>query len=271
MASGRKSKAQRRAAAAAPPPVRAKGARARRASPRVLAIAGGAVALAVVGIVLAIVLSGGKSSASETLPTNGSVANGLPGAPDVNALLKGIPQNGTTLGSPSAPVTLLEYVDLQCPFCRDFEKQVMPNIIKRYVRTGKVKLDARVLAFIGPDSVRGRNAMLAAGVQNKAFNFAQLLYENQGTENTGWLNDAMITQAAQSIPGLNPRKLAEERNSSTVEQQGAAFDDDARSANVSGTPTLFVARTGGERTQVPLRGPTDSASVEQAIQAALGQ
>ena len=31
--------------------------------------------------------------------------------------------------------------------------------------------------------------MIAAGAQNKAFNFAQILYDNQGTENTGWLND----------------------------------------------------------------------------------
>ncbi len=237
-----------------------------------LAIAGGVVAIAVVGIVLAIVLSGGgKSSTSDTLPTSGSLADGLPGAAGVNALLEGIPQKGTTLGSPSAPVTLVEYIDLQCPFCREFETQVMPDFIKRYVRTGKVKLDARVLAFIGPDSVRGRNAMLAAAAQNKAFNFAQLLYENQGTENTGWLDDTMVEQAAQSIPGLNPRQLVAARNSTTVKQQGAAFDDDAQSANVSATPTLFVARTGGEATQVPLQSPTDSASLEQAVRAALGQ
>jgi protein-disulfide isomerase len=269
MPSGKQSKAKRRAAAA-PPPVRAKGVRARKASPRVLAIGGGIVVLAVVGIVLAIVLSGGKSSATGTLPTTGSLANALPGASDVNTLLAGIPQKGTTLGSAKAPVTLVEYIDLQCPFCREFETQVMPNIIKRYVRTGKLKLDAHVLAFIGPDSLRGRNAMLAASSQNKAFNYAQLLYANQGTENTGWLDDNMVTQAALSVPGLNPRQLVDERNSSSVKQLGAAFDDDARSANVNATPTLFVARSGGPARRVPLQSPTDSASVEQAIQTALG-
>ena len=48
----------------------------------------------------------------------------------------------------------------------------MPNVIKKYVRTGKVRVDTRVLKFIGPDSEKARKAMLAAAKQNKAYNFA---------------------------------------------------------------------------------------------------
>jgi protein-disulfide isomerase len=232
---------------------------------------GSAAALVVVGVVLAVVLSGGKNDSASTLPTRVSTASGLPGAVEVNALLKGIPQRGLTLGAASAPVTLVEYIDLQCPFCRELETQVMPNIIKRYVRPGKVKLEARVLAFIGPDSVRGREAMLAAAQQNKAFQFAQLLYENQGTENTGWLNDAMIDRATASIPGLNSQAVSAARDSTTVKQQGAALDAEGKAAKVTGTPTLFVARSGGEPTQVPLQSPTDEATLVREIQAVLGR
>jgi protein-disulfide isomerase len=272
MPSGKRSKAERRAAAVkTPPPVRARGARAaRRPSGRVLAIAGGVAALVVVGIVLGVVLTGGKSESAKTVPTNGSLANALPGASDTNALLKGIPQKGLTLGSAAAPVTLVEYIDLQCPFCEQFETRVMPNIINRYVRSGKLKVEAQPLAFIGPDSLRGRNAMLAAAQQNKAFNFSQVLYANQGTENTGWLDDGMVTNAATSIPGLNPRTLLTERYSAAVKDQASSVDAAATSANVTGTPTLFVGRTGSQGTQVPLQGPTDEASLDQAIRAALG-
>ena len=62
-----------------------------------------------------------------------------------------------------------------------------------------MKVELRTLAFIGPDSARGRDALIAAGEQNKLFSFLQLLYTNQGTENTGWLDDDFVKAAAASI------------------------------------------------------------------------
>src|SRR5689334_17467372 len=128
MPSGKKSKQMRRAAASVPP-VQSKGGprRRRQADPRVLMIGGGIAVLAIVGIVLGIVLSGGGSKSVKDFPTVGSLATGLPAASDVESQFKGIPQSGLTLGKPSAPVTLVEYIDLQCPFCQQFETQVMPD------------------------------------------------------------------------------------------------------------------------------------------------
>jgi protein-disulfide isomerase len=254
---------------AQPPPVRTKGAHSRRASPRVLAVAAGVIVLAAVGIALAVALGGGNKSSVGPLPTNGSLRNALPGAAEVRGLLRGIPQHGFVLGSSSARVTLTEYVDPQCPYCRELETQVMPDIVRRYVRPGKVKISARVLDFIGPDSSRGRNALIAAGAQNKAFDLAQLLYDNQGTENTGWLDDTMVADAARSIPGLNPRELFATRNSAAVKAQAAAFDRDAAADGVTGTPTLFVAAPGMPRHEVSLASPTDEHSLVAAIEAAL--
>src|SRR5262249_47014840 len=178
---------------------------------------------------------------------------------------------GLTLGSPAAPVTLVEYIDLQCPYCQQLETQVMPDIVERYVRPGKVKIEARPLDFIGPDSTRGRHAMIAAAQQGKAFNFAQLLYDNQGTENTGWLSDAVVANAAKSIPGLNPRRLVAEQGSSAVRQQASTFDRTATADGVQGTPTLFVGKSGARGTQVPLTSPQDSQSLIRALNAALAE
>jgi protein-disulfide isomerase len=235
----------------------------------VLAAAGGVVLLIVAAVVLAVAVTGGKGGSVGPLPENGSLANALPGAADVNSLLKGIPQRGMTLGSEFAPVTLVEYIDPQCPYCREFETSVMPGVISRYVRTGKLKVEARVLAFIGPDSLRGRSAILAAGLQNKAFNFAQLLYGNQGTENTGWLDDSMVAQVAKSIPGLNPKRLVDASDSSMIKTQASTFDDQAAEQGVKGTPTLFVGRSSGAAERVVLRSATDGSPVVQAIRAAL--
>jgi len=272
MASGKKSREARRAAAAKPPPVQSKGGtRARQASPKVLGAVAGVVVLIVIAVVLAVVLTGNKSSTPKDVPTVGSIEGGLPGSADVAALFKGIPQKNLVLGSAFAPVTMTEFIDLQCPICQEFETTVMPDVIPKYVRTGKVKVYVRPWAFIGPDSVRGQSAMLAAGLQNRAFNYAQILYDNQGTENTGWLDSNMVTQAAASIPGLNVPQLLADSKSSTVKNEAKAVAADANARQVGGTPTIFVGKSGTKGTQVNLQSGGDEQSVVAALDAALGQ
>jgi protein-disulfide isomerase len=270
MASGKKSREARRAAAAKPPPVQSKGGtRARQASPKVLGGIAGVVILIVIAVVLAVVLTGNKSSTPKNVPAVGSIANGLPGSAEVAAMFKGIPQKNLVLGSAFAPVTMVEFIDLQCPICQEFETTVMTDIIPKYVRTGKVKVYVRPWAFIGPDSFRGQAAMLAAGIQNRAFNYAQILYDNQGTENTGWLNDNMVVQAAASVPGLKVPQLLVQRNSAAVKTEAAAVGADAQARQVSGTPTIFVGKTGTKGTQVQLQSGGDEQSLVAALDAAL--
>jgi protein-disulfide isomerase len=186
----------------------------------------------------------------------------------VNTEFRGIAQSGNALGSPKAPVTIVEYIDLQCPYCRELETQAMPEIVSRYVRTGKAKLVARVVSFIGPDSQRGRLAAVAAGEQGKMFNFMQLAYGNQGVENSGWLDDDFVQAAAASIPGVDVPKLVADSGTSRVERRAAGFDAAARADRVVGTPTLLVGRTGRAPTRVLLRSPTDVQSIAAAIDAA---
>ena len=116
----------------------------------------------------------------------------------------------------------------------------MPTVIERYVRSGKLKVDARVLAFIGPDSLRGQSAAIAAGQQDKEFNFAQLLYANQAGENSGWLSDDMVRAAAASIPGLDVNQLLAASDSDAVHAQAQTYVKQATADKVSGTPTLLV-------------------------------
>ncbi|HEY7148259.1 MAG TPA: thioredoxin domain-containing protein [Gaiellaceae bacterium] len=263
MTSARATKRKRREARApTPPPVGGR----RRASPKVLIGAAVVVALIVLAIVLGFVLTGGSSSSST--PARGSLESALPGATDVNSLLKGIPQNGRVLGSPNAAATLVEYIDLQCPACQVFETQAMPSLIRRYVRTGKVKVEARPIAFIGPDSERGRSAALAAAQQNRFFNFSQLLYFNQGVENSGWLDDAMVKSAAASIPGLDVPRLLSARGSSTVSTQARALDAQAEQDDVRETPTILVGKSGGALSKVSMPSLTDTASIAAAIESA---
>jgi protein-disulfide isomerase len=267
MTSAKATKRKRREAQAAPPPIRAPGQR-RQASPKVLIGAAAVVALIVVAIVLGFVLTGGSSSGSTA--ARGSLANALPSATDVNSMLKGIPQHGNVLGSPNAPVTLVEYIDLQCPACQVFETQAMPKLIQRYVRTGKVKVEARPIAFIGPDSQTGRAAALAAADQNRFFNFSELLYFNQGIENSGWLNDAMVESAASSIPGLDVPRLLSARKAPAISDRENAFDAQSDRDNVTETPTVLVGKSSGPLRKVSFPSLSDTAAISAAIEAAQG-
>jgi protein-disulfide isomerase len=256
MTSGKKARQQRRT----PPPVRSTGG-GRKASPKVLGIAAGVIVLAAVAVVLAIVIGNGSSDSST--PTN---AAPLPDAGSVEQLFRGIPQQGTTLGNPNAPAKMVEYIDLQCPFCRQFELDELPTILRKYVRPGKLAIEARPVAFIGTDSVRGRQAALAAAKQNHFFDFSQLLYLNQGTENTGWLSDSMVASAYASIPGLNAETAQSDRNSGSVKAQEGRFDAQAQRDGLTGTPWVLIGKTGGQLKVVT----NDLAAIEAAIKKAQG-
>ena len=191
----------------------------RRASPRVLVA--GAVVLGAVAAAIALAAAlGGHSRA---------LRHALPGATQVRRVFDGIPQDGNVLGSPSAPATLVEYVDLQCPYCREFDTQTLPALVSRYVRRGKLKIELRPIAFIGPDSERGRAAAIAAAHQDRMFDFTGLLYFNQGPENTGWLDDELVEAAAASIPRLDVRLLLRDRTASPVADEARRFDERERS------------------------------------------
>ena len=258
---------RRRQQVAAPPPDARKGAR-RRASPKVLlvaALAGLVLVSAVVGISLA--AGGNSSSAAATIPTVGSLTNALPNAAAVQREFAGIPQNGLVLGSAKAPLTMVEYIDLQCPGCRAFETSVAPSIVSEFVRAGKLKIEARPLAFIGPDSIPARQAMIAASKQNRAFNFAQITYANQGTENTGWLNQTFIEHAAASVPGMKVQRVVDDQGSSFVTDASNRIDAQATADRVSQTPTLLLGKTGSKLKPVSSTATFDAAQLAAAIRA----
>jgi protein-disulfide isomerase len=259
MTSGKQARRQRQAQVARPPVRSTQG---RRASTKVLLLA----ALGPLGIAVAlglIVVFGGNSSGS-----NGSAGSTLPDAGVITQQFAGIPQNGNVLGRADAPVTMIEYIDLQCPVCREFETTVFPTIVRRYVRTGKVKVIARPIVVIGPDSERGRRGMIAAEQQNRGFNFSQFLYFNQGSENSGWLDDKMIASAATSIPGVNVKQLKDAVNSSAVVDRTKTIDGQAQADQVSGTPTIIVGKTGGTLSAFPAGDPglgPLSAAIDKAL------
>jgi protein-disulfide isomerase len=199
---------------------------------------GGVLAAAVVIVVIAVVVSSGGSS------KRGSSKGDAIGANQAAQLLNGIPQNGTTLGNPKAPVTVQEFADLQCPFCRNYTIQQFPSIVAKYVKTGKVKMVFENYAFIGPDSLTAARAAEAAAKQNKLWHFIDVFYNNQGTENTSYVNDAFLTKIAKGA-GVDPQKMLTDTKDPKIDQAIALAQQNAQQAGVNSTPTFLLKKGAG--------------------------
>ncbi len=226
------------------------------------------VGIAAVGIAVGLVVSSLVGSDGKDEATTTSTSQ-VAGAAQVERLLEGIPQQGNALGAPDAPVTLVEYADVQCPFCGVFAKDVFPAIVREYVRPGKVRLEFRGMAFIGPDSLRALQAVTAAGLQNRLWNVLDLLFENQGEENSGWVSDGLVRSIGASVTGLDVDAVMEQRESPEVGRQLAEMKSLADASGISATPSFEVGKSGGELMRLDVQA-LEPAAFRPALDSLLG-
>lgn len=205
-----------------------------------------AVAVAIVGALVAVQLSGGDGPTADQFQKS---------ATEVEALLKDIPQDGATLGDADAPVTLTEFVDYKCPFCAEAATGPMKQVITDYVRTGKVKVVLKPIRLgaaagqgsrLGPDSERGALAGIAIAKQDKLWQFTEILFSNQGNESTEWITDSVVKDIV-SASGADLEQWQKDFDADGVVDEMFANESDATSANYSGTPFFVATGPGGSK------------------------
>ena len=162
-----------------------------------------------------------------------------------NATFEGIPQDRITLGRPDAPVTLVEFADLQCPFCAQYSTQVLPGLIEKYVRTGKVKMELRLIPILGDDSRTAADWAAAAALQNRTWQFSEAFFENQGQEGSGYVNEEFLTGIAEQVDGLDVDKVKEQQGS----DEAAAIVRESQQAGEHGDVQRHPVVRSGARTR----------------------
>jgi len=226
---------------------------------RLLLLGAAVVAAAAIVGVLVVVATGGSDSASSSPTTTRS-------AP-VKAVLAGIRQSGTTLGSPDAPVTLVVYEDPQCPYCAQWALGTFPTVVRDYVRTGRVKLEYRGINILGPDSEKALRAIAATAAQNRLWNMVEALYRRQGAENSGWVTDGVLREAAVAA-GVNADRMFAARGSAAVTRALTHAGVEANANGVQGTPTFVIVRPPAQPLQLQLTS-LEPAPFTAALAAAL--
>jgi protein-disulfide isomerase len=201
--------------------------------------------LVVIGAVVVLVV--GALVAGSLLIGRGGGSSAAPAATDTttattSSLVSGIHQQGTVLGDPKATVAMLQFEDLQCPVCKKYMDNVFPAIVDEYVKPGRVRIDFRGLAFLGPDSEKALRIALAAGRQNKLWDVVELFYQEQGQENSGWVTDATIDKVIAQVPGLDAARVKADAKTTAVTKEIVAMAAQAKALNVPGTPWFFISR-----------------------------
>jgi protein-disulfide isomerase len=146
------------------------------------------------------------------------------------------------IGDENAIVTLVEYSDYQCPFCSRHAKQVMPELVKKYVESGKLKIVMREnpIESIHPSAKGASQAALCARDQGQYWEMHDVLFENQRQ-----LSIANLKSYGASL-GLDAAAFDACLDDGKYEQQVKDDLASGRKLGIRGTPAFVVGLTDPE-------------------------
>ncbi len=155
--------------------------------------------------------------------------------------------NSPTLGNKDAPVTIIEYTDFDCPICETATKEVLPNLKREYISTGKVKFIFKSLPLVSlhSNSFRKTEAAFCARDQKGDegfYRYYDALFTNFGFSLS--IDDTLIKLAkAQQLDEKRFRECLTERKFKSV------IDAEVLEGNLIGslgTPTWLIGRSDGD-------------------------
>jgi protein-disulfide isomerase len=221
--------------------------------------------LVVVGIVVVLIASSG-GGVRKIAPQSAEARKAVS---EVSTMLAGVPQNGNGLGQATAPVTLQYYADLQCPVCRSFTRGALPALVSKWIRPGKLRIEYRSLetATREPELFDAQQAAaLAAGKQNRMWNFIETFYDEQQEEGSGYVTEGFIGDIARQVPGLNLSKWTADRGDPALANQLSSDAQAANGAGLNGTPAFLIGRSGGAASKLEPSSFSEPSSFDHAIE-----
>lgn len=224
----------------------------------------------VLSAVIAILIATGQGGAQRKIAPQGAEARAVTAT--VTTLLAGIPQHGGVLGRPTAPVTLQYFGDLECPVCRGFTMQALPSLIQHWVRPGKLKIEYRSLetATRDPEVFADQQlAALAAGRQNRMWNFLETFYAEQGEEGSGYATEAFIAGIARQVPGLALAPWSAAREDAALARTLASDAQAGANDRLAGTPAFLIGHSGSSGRIFEPSSFTEAPPFDRAVEASL--
>ena len=154
-------------------------------------------------------------------------------------------KNEPFIGDPKAPLTLVEWSDFQCPYCKRFHEKTLPVLVDKYVKTGKLKIVLKDYPFLGPDSQAAAVASNAVwSLYPKEYSrWTKAMFEAQDDEGAGFGDKASIIKLIKNkLPKINANKISQLMDKKQSEYQKEAQADQAEglSFGIKGTPAFII-------------------------------
>lgn len=147
------------------------------------------------------------------------------------------------LGDPSAPVTMVEFIDYKCPSCANWALNGMSELKKEFIDTGKVKLYIVNFPFLGPDSILAAMAAESVAAQSPElfYEFNEKLYAHQGQEKIVWATEKFLLDfVKKNVKGVDYKKFKTDMKNRTY-LFNVKEDFKISSKNrVEGTPYFYI-------------------------------
>ncbi|MEK7514903.1 MAG: DsbA family protein [Patescibacteria group bacterium] len=146
------------------------------------------------------------------------------------------------LGNKKAPVTIIEFSDYQCPFCRAFWRDTYPRLKKDFIETGKVRLVFRDFPLSShPGAVPAAHAAECAEEQGKYWEMHDVIFAEQDTKGAGTVSFSAddLKRWAGKI-GLKQSEFNACLDSGKYNEEIAKDLKDGAASGVSGTPSFFI-------------------------------
>ena len=156
------------------------------------------------------------------------------------------------LGSEDAPVTIIEFGDYQCPFCKRWNENTKPLIELNYINTGKANMVFVDLAIIGPDSKDVHAGSYCAEEQGLYWEYHDYIYANQGHENDGWAKAENIKKLMPGLEGIDTKSFDECIDSKKYEGRVNENYIEASRTGANSTPSFLIM------------GPNDISAIQGA-------
>ena len=202
-------------------------------------------AIIVAGVIIAgaVFFSNSRNSGTTTATNSGSQAQAQPAGNQPGGVVNVSADDDAVLGDPNAPITLIEFSDFQCPFCRKFYKETLPQIKKDYLLTGKAKLVYRdfPLVQIHPGATPAAEGAECAKEQGKFWEMHDAIFDEQEKLGSGTVQfTALDVKKWAAKIGLNASKFNQCLDSGKYKQEVEKDTADGSAAGVTGTPAIFV-------------------------------